>query len=152
MPALCIARALAGGLLAAVFAAGAAAQQPFTAHANISVTNSSPVPQMVTGSNVPPFELLPHQHAQLKMAVTVPPPPGGEGTFPVRFDYAVGTLPGPQCHGTIDMTVSVTGSRTGGDEATHCTARSLGLGGAVCNIAVSARSSTCIGGLAFVAH
>jgi hypothetical protein len=148
------ARAVTGGLLAALLASGAPAQEPqagFVAHANITVANSSPVPQMVAGTNVPPFELLPHQQARLAMNVNAPPPPAGQGTVPVRFHYSVGLAPGPQCHGIIDMRVSVNGTRTSANEATHCQARSLGTGGAVCNIAVSARSSTCVGGLAFVA-
>lgn len=145
--------AIAGGILLGCFATSAPAQDPplLAAHANVTVENSSPVPQLVAGTNVTPFELAPHQHAQLKMSVTPPPPPPGDRTIPVRFFYSVGVAPGPQCRGAIDMTVKLQHNGTGANEATHCQARSLGLGGASCNIAVSARSTTCEGGLAFVA-
>jgi hypothetical protein len=143
---------VAASLVSASLAASALAQEAnggFAAHANVTVANNSPVPQIVAGTNVPPFELLPHQQAEL--AMNAPPPPIPGDRRPVRFYYSVGQAPGPQCHGTIDMTVAVHGVSTNADEATNCVAHSLGTGGASCNIAVSAHNARCVGGLAFVA-
>ncbi|HTV90542.1 MAG TPA: hypothetical protein VME41_16110 [Stellaceae bacterium] len=144
------AAAMAAGALAAAVVPGAAAQQPFAARANITVENSSPVPQIVAGTSVPPFQLPPYHETML--AMTAPPPPAvpGVGT-PVRFYYSVGEAPGPQCRGTIEMDVLVRGTAASSNAATHCVARSLAIGGAACNIAVSARNSLCEGGLAFIA-
>jgi hypothetical protein len=144
----------AAGILAAALTTAALAQEPqpvFVARADVTVANSSPVPQTVAGTNVPPFELAPHQQAKLAMNVTPPAPPPGQTTVPVRFYYSVGSAPGPQCRGTIEMRVTLRGGSFNRNEATNCHARSLGTGGASCNIAVSARNSACEGGLAFVA-
>ena len=152
MTSITAAAVVAGGIVVAFAATGAAAQQPqpaFLPRANVTVANNSPVPQIVAGTNVPPFELLPHQQAEL--AMQAPSPPVADGPRPVRFYYSVGQAPGPQCHGTIDMTVAVRGVSTRENEATNCVAHSLGIGGASCNIAVSAHDSRCVGGLAFVA-
>jgi hypothetical protein len=147
-----LAAAFAGGIALSLPAPSVPAQEPqhagFVARANVTVDNSSPVPQLVAGTNVPPFELLPYRQAQL--AMNAPPPAPGSG-FPVRFHYSIGQAPGPQCHGTIDMTVALRGTSASPTRATNCVAHSLGTGGARCNIAVSARNSACEGGLAFVA-
>lgn len=150
---------IAGGTLLCVIAPGALAQEPepppppglpFAAHASITVQNSSPLPQLVSGTNVPPFELGPHQHARLEMSVTPPPPPPGDRMIPVRFVYSIGTAPGPECRGAINMTVTARGTAFSENEATRCLARSLGSGGASCHIAVKAHGNVCEGGLAFV--
>jgi hypothetical protein len=148
---IAISVAFAGCLLAPFFGPSARGQQPpaeFAAQANITVENNSPVPQIVAGTNVPPFELPPHQ--QTMLAMSAPPPVPGSGV-PTRFHYSIGQAMGPVCRGTIDMSVMASGTIAASNEATHCFARSLGTGGANCNIAVSARDRACEGGLAFAA-
>jgi hypothetical protein len=149
------AAAALASVLVILLASGAAVQgadlAPFVAHADITVDNSSPVPQIVAGTNVAPFELPPHQQAKLAMSI-VPPPTAPGSPTPVRFFYSIGETPGPQCRGAINMRVSVSGTATGSNEATNCVANSLSTGGANCKIAVSARNSICQGGLAFDAQ
>lgn len=149
-----LATAAAGGMLVALHASSASSQAPpplFAAHATVMVENRSPVPQMVAGTNVPPFELPPYQRAELPMAAPLPPGPVPGSPIPVRFVYSVGLAPGPECRGTIDMSVVFRGTAANNSEATNCDAHSLGTGGASCSIAVSARNSECEGRLAFVA-
>jgi hypothetical protein len=135
------------------FAPASAQDQPFVARADINVENDSPVPQTVTGTNVAPFELLPHQQAALHMSVTPPPAPTAPGTnVPVRFEYSVGQASGPQCHGTVDLSLATSGTMFRSYEATNCVAHALGTDGADCNIAVSAKNSVCQGGLSFAAQ
>ena len=146
--------AAAAGLLVALLAPGASAQAPgpaFVAHATVTVDNESPVPQLVVGTNTPPFTLLPYRQAALAMSAPLPPGPLPGRPVPVRFAYSIGQAPGPQCRGTVDMRIVVRGTPADNAEATHCVAHSLGTGGASCNIAVSARDAVCEGGLAFVA-
>jgi hypothetical protein len=131
----------------------APADQPFVARANVNVANNSPVPQTIAGTGVVPFQLMPHQQAQLDMSVTPPPAPTAPGSsVPVRFEYSVGQNAGPQCHGTIDMSLDTQGQPAGRFVVTNCVAHSLGTNGADCNIAVSAQSAICQGGLAFSAR
>jgi hypothetical protein len=131
----------------------APADEGFVARANVKVVNNSPVPQTIAGTGVRPFELLPHQEAQLDMQVVPPPAPTAPGnSVPVRFEYSVGHGAGPQCHGTIDMSLNTQGGPTNRYAVTNCVAHSTGLNGADCNIAVSAQSSMCQGGLAFSAR
>jgi hypothetical protein len=137
------------GILVVQLPALAAAQEPFVARANVTVENDSPVPQTVAGTNVSPFQLLPHQQAELQMSVA--PPPTSGGPPPVQFQYSVGVTPGPSCHGTIDMSLQA-GELPDQYTVTDCSAHSLGTGGADCKIAVSARNALCQGGLAFTAH
>ncbi|HTV46301.1 MAG TPA: hypothetical protein VMF05_13400 [Stellaceae bacterium] len=146
--------AVIGGLLTQL-SSGVLAQAPppFVARANVTVANNSPVPQIVAGTSVAPFTLLPNQQAQLRMSIV--PPPGAVvpgGIVPLRFEYSVGQAPGPRCRGTIDMSLRTRGSLDADDQITHCLARSLGTDGARCNIAVSARNAACVGGLAFSAR
>lgn len=124
--------------------------EAFVAHANVNVTNNTPVPQTVTGTGVVPFQLLPHQQAHLDMQVTPPTAPGT--TVPVRFQYAIGQGAGPQCHGTIDMSLNTQGASNGEYQVTNCVAHSLGTNGGDCNIAVNAQNAMCQGGLAFSAR
>lgn len=134
------------------FTTASAQNQPFVARADINVANNSPVPQTVTGTNVAPFELMPHQQAALHMSVTPPPVQTAPGTnVPVRFEYSVGQASGPQCHGTIDLSLATSGSAFRSYEATNCVAHALGTDGANCDIAVSAKNSVCQGGLSFAA-
>lgn len=127
--------------------------QPYVARAKVSVQNDSPVPQTITGTGVAPFQLMPHQQANLDMSVTPPPvaTPSG-GPVPVRFEYSVGQGGGPQCHGNIDMSLNMQGATDGHVEVTNCVAHSLGTDGADCKIAVSAQNAMCQGGLAFSAR
>jgi hypothetical protein len=130
-----------------------AQDQPFVARADINVQNDSPVPQTVAGTNVAPFELQPHQQAALHMSVTPPPAPTAPGSsVPVRFEYSVGQSAGPQCHGTIDMSLNATGSFFQHYDRTNCVAHALASDGANCNIAVSAKDSVCQGGLSFASQ
>jgi hypothetical protein len=141
-------------MLVALLAPGVSAQAPspaFVARATVTVDNESPVPQLVAGTNVPPFTLLPYRRAALAMSAPLPPGPVPGSPVPVRFSYSIGQAPGPQCRGTIDMRIAVRGTPANNAEATHCVAHSLGIGGASCNIAVTARDAACEGGLAFVA-
>lgn len=124
--------------------------EQFVAHANVNVANNSPVPQTVSGTGVVPFELMPHQQAQLDMKVTPPTAPGT--TVPVRFEYAIGQGSGPQCHGSIDMSLNTQGATNGQYQVTNCVAHSLGTNGGDCNIAVNAQNQICQGGLAFSAR
>src|SRR5579884_2530812 len=63
----------------------------FVARANVKVVNNSEVPQTIAGTGVTPFELMPHQQAQLDMRVAPPPAPTAPGsTTPVRFEYSIG--------------------------------------------------------------
>lgn len=131
----------------------APATASFVAHANINVVNNSAAPEVVTGTGVTPFQLMPHQQARLEMAVTPPPIPTAPGnSVPVRFNYAVGQGAGPQCHGTIDMSLHVRGDAANNYQVTNCVAHSLGTNGADCNIAVNAQNAMCQGGLAFSAR
>lgn len=131
----------------------APADQPFVARANVSVVNNSAVPQRVSGTGVVPFQLMPNQRAELNMNVTPPPAPTAPGsTVPVRFEYSVGQQAGPQCRGTIDMSLNTQGQPDGRFAVTNCVAHSLGTDGADCNIAVSAQNAICQGGLAFSAR
>jgi hypothetical protein len=124
--------------------------QSFVAHATVNVANDSPVPQTVTGTNVAPFELLPHQQAMLDMRSVPPPAPTAPGsTVPVQFQYSVGQGSGPQCHGTIEMSLTSQGSATDPYQVTDCVTHSLGTDGAGCKIAVKAENARCQGGLAF---
>lgn len=122
----------------------------YVARADVSVVNNSPVPQTVTGTGVVPFQLMPHQEAHLNMQVTPPVAPGT--TVPVQFQYAIGEGAGPQCHGTIDMSLNSQGQPGGRYEVTNCVAHSLGTNGGNCKIAVNAQNSMCQGGLAFSAR
>jgi hypothetical protein len=131
----------------------APADRVFVARANVNVVNNSPVPQRIAGTGVAPFELMPHQQAQLGMQVT----PASTSTVPgssvpVRFEYSVGQNTGPQCRGTIDMSLNTQGDASGRYAVTNCVAHSLGTNGADCNIAVSAQDAMCQGGLAFSAR
>jgi hypothetical protein len=149
-----LAAAAAGGMLVALLASGALAQEPgpaFVARATVTVDNDSPVPQLVIGTNVPPFTLLPYRQAALAMSAPLPPGPVPGSPIPVRFTYSIGQAPGPECRGTIDMRIVVRGTPANNNEATNCVAHSLGTGGARCSIAVDARDAACEGGLAFVA-
>jgi hypothetical protein len=131
----------------------APADQSFVARANVNVVNNSAVPQTVAGTGVVPFTLMPHQQAQLDMAVTPPPAPTAPGSsVPVRFEYSVGQHTGPQCHGTIDMSLNTQGDTASRYAVTNCVAHSLGTDGADCNIAVNAQNAMCQGGLAFSAR
>lgn len=127
--------------------------QPFVARANVSVENDSSVPQIITGTGVAPFQLAPHQQANLDMSVTPPPvvTPSGQ-PVPVRFEYSVGQSTGPRCAGNIDMSLDTQGATGGHVEVTNCVAHSLGTNGASCKIAVSAQNAICQGGLAFSAR
>ncbi|HUB96739.1 MAG TPA: hypothetical protein VL993_12525, partial [Stellaceae bacterium] len=73
-------------------------------------------------------------------------------SVPVRFEYSVGQGAGPQCHGTIDMSLSTQGSMANNYQVTDCVAHSLGTNGADCHIAVKAQNAACQGGLAFSAR
>jgi|SRR5579864_1341363 len=141
------------GLLAAqspAFAQAQAPQDPFVPRASVMVENNTPVPQTVAGTNVAPFQLLPHQQARLEMSAASPPPPASPGgSASVQFQYSIGQAPGPQCHGAIDMSLRTEGSIPGHYEITNCVAHSLGTEGGNCNIVVSARNAVCQGGLAF---
>jgi hypothetical protein len=131
----------------------APANEGFVARANVKVVNNSPVPQIIAGTGVVPFQLMPHQEAQLDMRVTPPPAPTAPGsTVPVRFEYSIGRGAGPQCHGTIDMSLNTKGDAGGQYAVTNCVAHSLGTNGGDCNIAVSAQTAMCQGGLAFSAR
>jgi len=131
----------------------APADTPFVARANVNVVNDSPVPQTIAGTGVTPFQLMPHQQARLDMQVVPPPGPAAPGsTVPVRFEYSVGRGAGPQCHGTIDMSLNTQGGPASRYVVTNCVAHSTGVNGADCNIAVSAENSICQGGLAFSAR
>jgi hypothetical protein len=131
----------------------APADQGFVARANVKVVNNSNVPQTIAGTGVTPFELPPHQQAQLDMRVAPPPAPTAPGsTTPVRFEYSIGHQGAPQCHGTIDMSLNPNGAPGGQFAVTNCVAHSLGTDGANCNIAVNAESGMCQGGLAFSAR
>jgi hypothetical protein len=130
-----------------------APEQPFVARASVNVANDSPVPQTVSGTNVAPFQLLPHQQARLDMAAVPPPAPTAPGsTVPVQFAYSVGQASGPQCHGTIDMSLRTEGPSVDRYAVTDCVAHSLGTDGADCHIAVKAQDAACQGGLAFSAQ
>ena len=122
----------------------------YVARADVSVVNNSTIPQTVTGTGVTPFQLMPHQEAHLNMQVTPPVAPGT--TVPVQFQYAIGEGAGPQCHGTIDMSLNSQGQPGGRYEVTNCVAHSLGTNGGDCNIAVNAEHAMCQGGLAFSAR
>jgi hypothetical protein len=127
--------------------------QPFVARATVNVANDSAAPQTVAGTNVMPFELMPHQQARLDMSVVPPPAPAAPGgAVPVRFEYSVGQAAGPQCHGTIDMSLKIQGTTADRYEVTDCVAHSLGTNGAHCHIAVEAQNAACQGGLAFAAR
>ncbi|HVB15170.1 MAG TPA: hypothetical protein VNF04_01425 [Stellaceae bacterium] len=127
--------------------------QSFVARANVSVENDSPVPQTIAGTGVVPFQLMPHQQAQLDMSVTPPPVATAPGaSVPVRFEYSVGQSAGPQCHGNIDMSLNTQGAADGHYQVTNCVAHSLGTDGATCKIAVSAQNAICHGALAFSAR
>lgn len=131
----------------------APADEGFVAQANVKVVNNSPVPQTIAGTGVAPFQLMPHQQAQLDMRVTPPPARTAPGdSVPVRFEYSVGQGAGPQCRGTIDMSLDTRGGPANRYAVTNCVAHSLGTNGADCNIAVSAQSAMCQGGLAFSAR
>jgi hypothetical protein len=131
----------------------APADESFVARAQVNVVNNSPVPQTIAGTGVAPFELMPHQQARLDMQVAPPPAPTAPGdSVPVRFEYSVGQAVGPQCRGTIDMSLNSQGGPANRYAVTHCVAHSLGTNGADCNIAVSAQSAMCQGGLAFSAR
>jgi len=139
--------------IAAYAAAAAAQEHPFTAHATVTVANNSAVPQTVTGTGAPPFELLPHQQAMLDMSETPPPAPNAPASnVPVQFTYNVGRTAGPQCHGTIDMSLAVQGTPASPYEVTNCVSHSTGLAGASCEIAVKANNGQCQGALAFTAR
>jgi hypothetical protein len=129
----------------------APANGPFVAHAKVNVVNNSPVPQTIAGTGVVPFQLMPHQQADLDMRVTPPPvaTPSG-GPVPVRFEYSIGQGAGPQCHGTIDM--SLNQANPSSPTVTNCVAHSTGTNGGDCNIAVNAETAMCQGGLAFSAR
>src|SRR6185312_5037261 len=58
----------------------APADTGFVARANVKVVNNSPVPQTIAGTGVKPFELMPHQEAQLDMRVAPPPAPTAPGS------------------------------------------------------------------------
>jgi hypothetical protein len=131
----------------------APAYQPFVARANVNVVNNSAAPQIIAGTGVTPFTLMPHQQAELDMAVAPPPAPTAPGSsVPVRFEYSVGQHTGPQCHGTIDMSLNTQGDAASRYAVTNCVAHSLGTDGADCNIAVKAQNAICQGGLAFSAR
>lgn len=131
----------------------APADEGFVARANVKVVNNSPVPQTIAGTGVAPFQLMPHQQAQLDMRVTPPPVQTAPGSsVPVRFEYSVGQSVGPQCKGTIDMSLNTRGNPDSRYAVTNCVAHSLGTNGADCKIAVSAQSAMCQGGLAFSAR
>jgi hypothetical protein len=131
----------------------APAEEGFVARANVKVVNNSPVPQTIAGTGVAPFELMPRQQAQLDMQVAPPPAPTAPGSsVPVRFEYSVGQGAGPQCHGTIDMSLRTEGGPANRYAVTNCVSHSLGTNGADCNIAVSAQHAMCEGGLAFSAR
>jgi hypothetical protein len=131
----------------------APADQGFVARANVKVVNNSEAPQTIAGTGVTPFDLMPHQQAQLDMRVAPPPMPTAPGsTTPVRFEYSIGHRGAPQCHGTIDMSLNPSGAPGGQFAVTNCVAHSLGTDGADCNIAVNAESGMCQGGLAFSAR
>ena len=131
----------------------APADTGFVARANVKVVNNSPVPQTIAGTGVAPFELMPHQQAQLDMQAAPPPAPTAPGSsVPVRFEYSVGQGAGPQCHGTIDMSLRTEGGAANRYAVTNCVSHSLGTNGADCNIAVSAQNAMCEGGLAFSAR
>jgi hypothetical protein len=131
----------------------APAEGGFVARANVKVVNNSAVPQTIAGTGVKPFELMPHQEAQLDMRVAPPPAPTAPGsTTPVRFEYSIGHRGAPQCHGTIDMSLDTRGGPANRYAVTNCVAHSTGTNGADCNIAVSAQSAMCQGGLAFSAR
>jgi hypothetical protein len=131
----------------------APADEGFVARANVQVVNNSPVPQTIAGTGVAPFELMPHQQAQLDMQAAPPPAPTAPGSsVPVRFEYSVGRGAGPQCHGTIEMSLDTRGGPANRYAVTNCVAHSTGTNGADCNIAVSAQSAMCQGGLAFSAR
>jgi hypothetical protein len=139
------------GMLAVQGLPGAMAQdQPFVAHANVMVANNTPVPQTVGGTNVMPFELMPHQQAELDMSTTPPPAPTAPGNnVPVRFEFSVGQGDGPKCHGSIDMSLNTQPSANGNYVVTNCVAHSSATDGANCRVAVSAKNEACQGGLAF---
>jgi hypothetical protein len=125
----------------------------FVARANVKVVNNSEAPQTIAGTGVTPFELMPHQQAQLDMRVTPPPSPTSPGnSTPVRFEYSIGHRGAAQCHGTIDMSLNASGAPGGQYAVTNCVAHSLGTDGGNCNIAVNAESGICQGGLAFSAR
>ncbi len=131
----------------------APADEGFVAHAKVDVVNNSAVPQTIAGTGVTPFQLMPHQQAKLDMRVVPPPAPTAPGsTVPVRFQYSIGQGDGPQCHGTIDMSLNTQGGPANRYAVTNCVAHSLGTNGANCNIAVKAQSAMCQGGLAFSAR
>jgi len=131
----------------------APADEGFVARANVKVVNNSGVPQTIAGTGVAPFELMPHRQAQLDMQVAPPPAPTAPGSsVPVRFEYSIGQSTGPQCHGTIDMSLRTEGGPTNRYAVTNCVSHSLGTNGADCNIAVSAQNAMCEGGLAFSAR
>jgi hypothetical protein len=143
--------AAALGMLVAQGLPGALAQdQPFIAHANVRVANNTPVPQTVGGTNVAPFELMPHQQAELDMSVAPPPAATAPGnSVPVRFEFSVGQGDGPKCHGSIDMSLNTQSSAAERYEVTNCVAHSSATDGANCQVAVSAKNEACQGGLAF---
>jgi len=122
----------------------------FVAHAKVNVVNNSPVPQTIAGTGVAPFQLMPHQQADLDMHVVPPPVVTPTGPVPVRFEYSIGQGAGPQCHGTIDM--SLNQANPSAPTVTNCVAHSLGTNGGDCNIAVNAQTGMCQGGLAFSAR
>jgi hypothetical protein len=127
--------------------------QAFVARANVSVENDSNVPQTIAGTGVVPFQLMPHQQANLDMSVTPPPVATASGQpVPVRFEYSVGQNAGPKCAGNIDMSLNTQGVSDGQYQVTNCVAHSLGTDGASCKIAVSAQNAICQGGLAFSAR
>jgi len=131
----------------------APADEGFVAHAKVDVVNNSAEPQTLAGTGVTPFQLMPHQQAKLDMRAVPPPAPTAPGsTVPVRFQYSIGQGDGPQCHGTIDMSLNTQGGPANRYAVTNCVARSLGTNGANCNIAVKAQSAMCQGGLAFSAR
>src|SRR5690242_17262612 len=99
----------------------APAEEGFVARANVKVVNNSPVPQTIAGTGVAPFELMPRQQAQLDMQVAPPPAPTAPGSsVPVRFEYSVGQGAGPQCHGTIDMSLRTEGGPANRYAVTNC--------------------------------
>lgn len=125
----------------------------FVARANVKVVNNSPVPQTVAGTGVTPFQLMPKQEAQLDMRVVPPPVRTAQGdNVPVRFEYSIGQAAGPQCKGTVDMSLNTKGTPDGQYAVTNCVAHSLGTNGGDCNIAVNAQTGMCQGGLAFSAR
>jgi hypothetical protein len=131
----------------------APAEGGFIARANVKVVNNSPVPQTIAGTGVVPFQLMPKQEAQLDMRVAPPPAPTAPGSsVPVRFEYSIGQGAGPQCRGTIDMSLNTRGASDGQYTVTNCVAHSLGTNGGDCNIAVNAQTGMCQGGLAFSAR